>query len=110
MTNRLDELAAAIHETWRGLARQRNWTMSPRFNKPFAQLDPSDQADNRAAARRIPWILSLAGLGIAADKTGLADAPSEAEVAQQIDAHIHRLAEAEHDGWTDYRLKNGMPT
>jgi hypothetical protein len=33
--------------------------------------------------------------------------PTDAEVDEQLKHHMERLAEAEHDGWMDYRLKNG---
>jgi hypothetical protein len=126
VTRRLDPLAAAIHEVWRNSPGKK----SARFDMPFESLSEVDKEDNRVAARRIPWILGLAGMAVA--KRGAEPSPGTAswrspalraseqrnveatpgkptkdQVAQQLELHIERLAEAEHDGWMDYRRKNG---
>ncbi len=110
VSHRLDPLAPAIHQTWRDLAATEDWKMAPRYDKDFDKLDLVDQEDNRAAARRIPWILGLAGMALVkrtpASQPDPTD-PSEADVKQQLEHHMERLAEAEHDGWMDYRLKTG---
>lgn len=88
-------MAAAIHETWRALAQAEGWRMQPHLDQPYAALAPEDQADNLAAARRMPAILALAGL-VLARQAG--DLTPEA-VASRIETAIEAMAEAEHDGW-----------
>jgi hypothetical protein len=108
MSEMIEPLAKAIHETWRGLSAKEGWKMQPQFDKPYADLAPIDKEDNRAAARRIPEILALAGTGVtAAPASGSQDEPSEADIRGHIDHHLERLSEAEHDGWMEQRLKNG---
>jgi len=88
-------MAAAIHETWRALAQAEGWRMQPHLDQDYALLTPEDQADNLAAARRMPAILAMAGLTIGKQPDGLtADA-----VTSRIEAAIETMAEAEHDGW-----------
>jgi len=61
-TATVELIAAAIHETWRALAAAEGWRMSPRFDQDYALLEEADREDNRAAARRMPEVLALAGL------------------------------------------------
>jgi len=108
MSEMIETLAEGIHETWRALARKEGWEMQPQFAKPYAQLAPIDKEDNRAAARRIPEILALAGMGIADEKEAAASGqPDDDVVSKHLEHHLERLAEAEHDGWMEQRLKNG---
>ena len=108
MSERIEPLAEAIHETWRALSVKEGWKMRPQFDMPYAQLASIDKEDNRAAARRIPEILALVGMGIA-DKTQpvAPDEPSNTIVNAHLEHHLERLSEAEHDGWMEQRLKNG---
>ncbi len=106
MSDVIDTLAEGIHETWRALAAKEGWKMQPQFDKPYAELAPIDKEDNRAAARRIPEILALAGMGIK-DKKTASSAPSNAAVNAHLEHHLERLSEAEHDGWREQRIKNG---
>lgn len=71
----------------------------------FEKLPPDKQADNIAAARRIPMILGLVGLYLVPE----AEARSEPEglVEEILEQNIEILSAAEHDGWMDYRLRNG---
>jgi hypothetical protein len=108
MSEMMETLAEGIHETWRALATKEGWKMQPQFDKPYGALAPIDKEDNRAAARRIPEILALAGLGIIGGKpSGAPDDPSDAEIRAHLEHHLERLSEAEHDGWMEQRLKNG---
>jgi hypothetical protein len=108
MSERIEPLAEAIHETWRALSVKEGWKMRPQFDMPYAQLASIDKEDNCAAARRIPEILALVGMGIA-DKTQpvAPDEPSTDIVNAHLEHHLERLSEAEHDGWMEQRLKNG---
>lgn len=76
--------------------------MRDHLAKPYADLHPSDQDDNRAAARRIPDILALVGLTIEPSTAATIRA-----VKSHINLHLELLAEAEHDGWVDHKLRNG---
>jgi hypothetical protein len=108
MLSRLDTLAKAIHDTWRKLAERQGWRMQPRFDRGFDQLSPDDQEDNRAAARRIPWILGIAGLGVESEHVAsTASVPSDEQIRAQLESHMERLAEAEHDGWMQHRQSHG---
>ena len=108
MSEMIETLAKGIHETWRALAKAEGWKMSPLFAKPYAELAPIDKEDNRAAARRIPEILALAGMGITDEKqSGSPDRPSDTSIRAHLEHHMERLSEAEHNGWMEQRLKNG---
>jgi RyR domain len=108
MPSALDTLAAAIHETWRTLAQRQGWKMQPRFDRNFDALGADDQEDNRAAARRIPWVLGLAGLAVESGQPASgSSAPGDEEISRQLEFHMERLAEAEHDGWMEHRRKSG---
>ncbi len=98
------KLAPAIHETWRELSRREGWSMGARYDRRFADLAPIDQQDNEAAARRIPEILAVAGLGVVPPTTAtMALMPTDREVRAHLEHHMERLAEAEHIGWMAFR-------
>jgi RyR domain len=105
MADVVEKLAAGIHEEW----RHGPWSKKPHLDVPYDQLAPADQEANRAAARRIADVLARAGLGLAvpAEQATSANKPAAADIAPAIEAHIERLAEAEHDGWMAQRLKDG---
>jgi hypothetical protein len=104
MSEMIDKIAEWIHKAW----LEGDWPRQSYLDKPFADLAPIDKEDNRAAARRIPDVLALVGLGLAkpedVDEKKKAD---EAQVKTYINFHIERLAEAEHEGWMKQRAKNG---
>jgi hypothetical protein len=103
----VETMAAAIHETWRDLAAKEGWKMPPESDSPYAALAEIDKEDNRAAARRIPEVLALMGLGLRGSGAAGETAVPEAELRALIEQNIDRLAEAEHDGWMEHRAKNG---
>jgi hypothetical protein len=94
----IDLIAAAIHETWRSLSRAQGWSMQPRLDRPFAELDDDGKEDNRAAARRMNDVLGVADLT-------LSDDPSRQEAA--LPEGIEAMARAEHDGWVAQRSSAG---
>lgn len=99
-------LAEQIHKEWRKSPGARGKVR----NVPFERLDPIDKEDNRAAARRIPEVLALLGLGVATKEEAQSlkmNAPAKAALAAYVAAHVERLAEAEHNGWMAHRAKNG---
>lgn len=103
--NRLgvDQLAAAVHQFYRTKACSEGWIKS-QHDRDFVDLSPFDQASNRAAARRIPSVIALAGLKLV---PGTADAQEQAFAKRMLAFHDDLLAEAEHDGWMDWHLENG---
>ena len=98
----LDTLAEAIHERWRRTTRATG--QSSAADVPFGELSVELQEANRAAARRIAEVLSVAGLS--ADE-GEASQPEEATVRAHIDAHLDSLAEAEHRQWVLEQVRGG---
>ena len=106
----LVEMAKKIHEAYRTNAHAANppWLVQPRIDRPFDELDVFWQDDNIAAARRIPSVLALAGLGIEqAGTTPSSDGPDHATLEAHLGHNLERLAEAEHDGWWEFRRRNG---
>ena len=106
-SQQVDTIAAAIHETWRALAREEGWSMQPHLDLPFSELAPPDQEDNRAAARRIPLVLALAGLEARPDSPVEPPVVTQTEFATILDRHLEAMAEAEHDGWMSHRAVSG---
>jgi hypothetical protein len=92
-------LAAAMHARWLGTASPKN-----RFAKAFDELPAETRGDNVAAALRIGDILALAGLELASKDD---PRPPLAGVRLVLERHLETLAEEEHRGWMDVRLKNG---
>jgi hypothetical protein len=103
----IEVLAAAIHETWRALGKEQGWSMQPHLDKPYDELAEIDKKDNRVAARRIPEVLALVGLGLRKGEDDTPAAAPKEELKAQLERNIERLAEAEHDGWMEHRARNG---
>ena len=104
MSDVIETLAEFIHEQW----RRGGWAKEAQLDVPYGRLAPGAQDDNRAAARRIPDVLALAGFGIARrEEAGSSDRPSADEIARRVEAHIELLAKAEHDGWMAQRVRSG---
>jgi hypothetical protein len=104
MSDIIETLAEFIHEQW----RRGDWAKDKQLDVPYARLAPGAQDDNRAAARRIPEVLALAGLGVARrEETAAVERPSADAVARNVDTNIELLAEAEHAGWMAQRAKSG---
>ena len=61
-----EKIAAQIHEYYRLQAIKEGWKND--FPMPFAELPEFMKSDNRAAARRIGQVLSLAGLRLVPNK------------------------------------------
>ena len=65
------------------------------------------KADNRAAASRIGDVLALAGLHLV-PRNGIPwSVGDQATVQERIEENLELLAEGEHDGWVEARVKNG---
>ena len=100
---KIQELAPAIHESWREIARKEGWT--PRYNVPYKELPPDIKRSNEEAARRIPDVIALVGLKLVS-----ADVDSAAEeklIREHLNRHLEALAEEEHEGWMAHLQSEG---
>ncbi|MGA3398636.1 MAG: RyR domain-containing protein [Acetobacteraceae bacterium] len=103
-----EEMAPKFHEGYRNTARAKGWYIQPHIDQPFEKLDAALREDNIAAARRLPSVLALAGLGIEpVNATQKSAAPDSKTLEAHLRHNLERLAEAEHDGWWDFRRRNG---
>jgi hypothetical protein len=101
----IETIAVAIHETFRALGRQRGWLKpGSKSDKDFADLSDFLKDSNRAAAERLLDNLQLVGWHLA---IGPATADEEQGVRDRIEYVLETLAEAEHDGWSDWHLSQG---
>ena len=99
----VDKLAAAVHRFYREKGIREKW-ISKQHDHDFAALSTFDQASNRAAARRIPAILAMAGLRLA---PGVATSEERAQADTALVIQAEFLGEAEHDGWMQWHFDNG---
>ena len=63
--------------------------------------------DNRAAAQRIGTVLAAAGLRLELRGDATWSEEEQAHIRRLIEANLELLAEAEHDGWMETRLRQG---
>lgn len=98
-----EEMASFVHQFYLDLAEEEGWT--PNYPMSYKKLPEDIKLDNIAAARRIPEVLSLAGLIVSDPGHGPAGDPEL--VKQIIEEDIELLAEAEHDGWMEFKCANG---
>jgi hypothetical protein len=76
------------------------------MNKSYSDLDEDIKEDNLAAAERISEVLGLVSLEIVTKEHS--DKLSHDEYNKLLDDknNLERLAEAEHDGWWEFKLLN----
>jgi len=98
-----EDLAPHVHGFYLDLAKKEGWT--PEYPMAFEELPDAIKQDNLAAARRIPDVLGLAGLIVVGKNQGSAADPKM--VRAIIEANIELLAEAEHDGWMEFKKASG---
>jgi hypothetical protein len=96
-------LAAAIHRNFLALSRRKGTKIE--YDREFEELPPDIKASNVAAAARIPSVLGLAGLRLQTAPSGSVKPVREAQ--RVIEENIELLAEAEHNGWMEEKLKDG---
>ena len=96
-----------MHESYRHNAASNGWPLKPDLDRPFAGLSAEYQEANRAAARRIPDVLSVIGVRILPPQEATAPALSEAELGDLVQRHMKALAPAEHEGWMRVRVEAG---
>lgn len=93
-------IAPHVHNSYLASAA----TVAAEIQRAFDDLDSEMRDENLAAAKRIPTVLAAAGLHLQQIE-GTADVPQT--IIDHIEAHIDVLAEAEHLGWMENRLRNG---
>lgn len=100
-----ENVAAAVHETWRKLGLEKGWiTPKKKGDVNFSRLSVFLKASNRAAADRIPTTLALIKHTLANGK----NTPEEIEqIRMKLEYHLELLAEAEHAGWMEWHLDQG---
>jgi hypothetical protein len=105
----VDELAAAIHayyeERYPSPDSPKPGDDPVKINLEFAELPEFLKEDNRAAARRICEVLGSVGLYLT--KTLPSSPTVEQDVARIVSDNLATMAEAEHDGWIDARIRHG---
>lgn len=96
------DIAPFIHEDWRANKQQQKKDFP--YNLPYKEIPDWLQEENIAAAERISRILALVGLKIVPEDPA---APEPADdVVSILRQHLELLAEEEHDGWMDHKLRN----
>ncbi|HNW60961.1 MAG TPA: RyR domain-containing protein [bacterium] len=101
---RADELAPFVHDFYRKLGKKEKW-LRPEMDRPYNELAENYQEDNRAAAARIPEVLDLVGLLVV--PSDQAHEHVQPAIRAIIAANMELLAEAEHNEWQAFKLRNG---
>jgi RyR domain/ATPase family associated with various cellular activities (AAA) len=101
----IEELAPAIHESFRKFNNEKKWPISERFDKPYESLDYEAKEDNIAAGKRIQEILAAVNLRI--EKADLSMIIIDRTILDHINHHIELLSTLEHNGWMMQRFKFG---
>ena len=96
-------LAPSIHAYWYKYMVDHGYDTD--LPEAYADLSEASKADNLAAARRLPAVLALAGLKLVPEGSG--EVTEESEVRAIINEKLELLSEVEHDGWMEYKLRNG---
>jgi hypothetical protein len=100
-----EHIASRIHAFYCDQSLREGWKND--FPMAFDELPEFMKEDNRAAARRIGHVLSLVGLRIVPRSARNWSSAEQEEISQLIEQNIDLLAEGEHDGWTEQRLRQG---
>ena len=95
-----EEMAKAIHEYYRRLCKEKGWPV--KYDMDYTELPDDIEADNLAAAARIPAVLGHAGLVVVSE-----DYPGAAIDPKILEENIELLAEAEHNGWMEQKYRSG---
>lgn len=101
----VEAVAAQIHEFYVDRAEREGWPND--FPVPYDKLPEFMKADNRAAARRIGDVLALAGLRLASREGASWPDTEQQEIQELIEDNLELLAEGEHDGWVEARIREG---
>ncbi|MGE3316137.1 MAG: RyR domain-containing protein [Planctomycetaceae bacterium] len=96
-----ESIAAQIHHYYFA-----KWSTS-KLPAKYDDLPEFMKEDNRAAARRISDVLSMAGLCLVRNSGQVWSDDEQQQIRSVIDENLRLLAEAEHDGWMVTRLRQG---
>lgn len=99
-----EDLAPFVHEFYRNLGVREKW-IRPEMNVDYDELSEDYKEDNRAAATRISQVLDLVGLYVVPKASRKLQAVDE--IMEIIETNIDMLAEAEHNEWMEYKIRNG---
>jgi hypothetical protein len=99
----LENMAKAYHDFYRKQAKSKGWNIV--YDREYTDLPDDIKDENRAAAQRVADILSLAGLYLVND--GNDSLKTSDEIKAILQRNLESLAEAEHDGWMEYRFRQG---
>ena len=99
-----EKLAPVIHGNFSNHLKESGTKLY--YDEVYSKLPEDIKSDNRAAALRIPKILALVGLYVLPKESPFPEADLE-YVRNALDENIELLAEAEHDGWVDWKFQNG---
>ena len=99
-----DLLAPSVHEFYRKLGEKEGW-LREEMDKDYNDLPEDYKEDNRQAAARIPQALELVGLYVVPDSMPSID--TYEEIQDVLERNLELLAEAEHDGWMEHKIRNG---
>ena len=114
----LETLAAAVHyhylqaaekselEAQQRAEPQLAWTIHPAIRRAYDGLEPDKKAANRAAAQRIPDLLTLIDYVVEPQSVD-DDGTWLPQLLAAIQKHLERLAQAEHLGWCAERKAAG---
>jgi hypothetical protein len=101
----VEEVAAAIHQTYRELGKAQGWLKEGEENDvDYNKLHEFYKQSNIAAATRMPQVLALIGLGL---ENGSSTPPERDDIRLRIESNLELLAEYEHEGWMDWLLDQG---
>jgi DnaJ-domain-containing protein 1 len=96
----VEQMAETYHEFYRAKFP------GGQYDGPYSTLPEAIKDDNRAAARRIVDVLVLAGLYLTKDTSSATEGKID-EIFAIIERNLEILAEAEHDGWVNHKVRQG---
>lgn len=104
----IETLAESIHLKYQECVNHNNYPLRPPNELPYKQLPREFKDTNRAAARRIPFVLAIAGLELR-EKSKCQNFPAnyDDQVQEHIEHHLEIMSELEHDLWTEERFDAG---
>jgi hypothetical protein len=104
----IEKLVDAIHTNYQEFMNQNGFHLKPPNDKPYKDLPRENKDSNRAAARRIPFVLAIAGLELRKQsECGKLPTDYNDQVKEHIEHHLEIMSELEHDLWMEERYDAG---